>query len=118
MNLAPRIGSSRRTQLTAHMLLPPHVQASITCIHHCVTRGLLCSGAVDGSVCIWSLAHRDLRQAATRLLGRLGAPRPMGSILRIHALTPQGGGMPRVLAAGAGGCVYEFDLCGGLARQT
>ena len=79
----------------------------LTALHHCATRGMLCSGGADGSVCIWALAARDIRSAATRLLGKLGAPTPLGPVVRLATTQPRDGGAPRVIGVGGAGCVYE-----------
>ena len=87
----------------------------VTALCHCAPRNVLCSGASDGSVCVWALASRELRGASTRLLGRLGAPLPMGRVLSLTTVLPPGGaaGAPRVVAAGAEGHLFEWDLRGG-----
>ena len=87
--------------------------APVSALCHCATRGILCSGATDGSVCIWALAARDVQGASTRLLGRLYPPTPVGSVVSLTTLLPAAGSAPRVIVAGTAGHVFEFDLRGG-----
>ena len=88
-------------------------KAPVSALHHCASRGMLCSGGADGTVCVWALAARDIKKATTRLLGKLGAPAPMGSIRSLATTQPRDGGAPRVIAAGGNGFLYEWHLRGG-----
>ena len=89
--------------------------ASISALCHCAPRNVLCTGAADGTVCVWALAPRELKAGSTQLLGRLNGPRPMGAIVSLTAVLPPGGGSgaPRVVGGGSDGHVFEWDLRGG-----
>ena len=87
--------------------------APVCALCHCTSRNVLCSGARDGTIAVWALPARDVKGAATRLLGRLSGPSPLGSIVSLTTLLPPAGGAPRVIAAGADGHVFEWDLRGG-----
>jgi len=92
--------------------------ARVTALHHCAARSMLCSGAADGSICVWSLAAREVKGATTRLLGKLRSPQPLGPVLSLSTTPCRGGVPPRVIAAGAAGHLNEFHLRGGYVCRS
>ena len=88
--------------------------APISALCHNASRGLVCSGAQDGTVCVWELASCEARGIPPlRLLGRLAGTSPCGAIVSLATLVPYPGATPRVIAGGASGVVYEWTLRGG-----
>ena len=94
--------------------------SAVSALRHCAARNILCSGARDGTVCVWALAARGLQRSTTRLLGRLvsGPSRPVGAVISLHAVESPSGGAPRVIAAGSEGAVVEWDLHGGKVTRA
>ena len=74
---------------------------------HAGLSALVGVGAADGTVSVWALAARDVRNASTRLLGRLGAPEPLGAIVSLSTVLPTGGGAPRVVPLSTSQCRGE-----------